>query len=409
MSGRRAELPPPLVGILLLPGGINHGFISVALGFILAQHGVSVSVIAGLIGLRLLPDTWCFLSGPLVDCTLTTARWYVLAVVSQAAGLLSLGFLPFDAGGTALMAPLCVALGIAAIVGNSATTSMVALTTRLEVRGACAGWRQVGYLGGIGLGGGAGLWLSTHGAGPRVAAGLLGLICASCAWPFLLVTVPRAARSNTLARSSREAVDSLWMLLRSRDGLLAVIAVTLPAGLGVAMSLMPAVAGDWGASAALVAMVTGLLGGLANVPGCAVAGYLCDRFPRRTVYMYSALACAAGDAVMAIFPHTPQSFAVFVLANAALTGLAYGSVTAVIFDRLGKLGAATVGGVLSSLSNLPVVLVTVLVGVVQTRHGSNAMLFVEAGLGTISVAVYALLVSVWRPRASPAAPVASLP
>jgi hypothetical protein len=66
-----------------------------------------------------------------------------------------------------------------------------------SVRGACAVWRQTGYLGGMGQGGGAGLWLATHAGGFRVAA-----------------------------------IVALWNLLRTRVGVFAAVAVTLPAGLG---------------------------------------------------------------------------------------------------------------------------------------------------------------------------------
>jgi MFS family permease len=165
------------------------------------------------------------------------------------------------------------------------------------------------------------------------------------------------------------------------------------------------VSGDWSASADLVAMVTGLLSGVAAIPGCIAAGYLCDRFPRLNVFVASALACAIGEAALALAPHTPRMFAVLGLTNCALTGLAYGSVTAVIYDRLGAVGAATVGGVFASLSNLPVVLVTMLIGAVQVRHGSSAMLLVEAGLGAASLLLFVLIVSAWRPAVEPTAAV----
>jgi MFS family permease len=203
---------------------------------------------------------------------------------------------------------------------------------------------------------------------------------------------------------ARSALGALWLLLRTRPGVLAIIAVTLPAGLGAASNLLPAVAADWRASADLVATVTGLLGGVATIPGCIAAGYLCDRFPRRTVFIWSALICAGGEAAMALAPHTPWMFAALGLLNCALTGLAYGSVTAVIYDRLGVVGAATVGGVLGSLCNLPLIVVTMLIGAVQVRHGSSAMLLVEAGLGAASVVIYALIVAAWRPRAEAPAP-----
>ena len=398
LFARRPVMPPVFIGVLLLPNGMNQGFISVALGYTLAQHGVEVSAIAGLISLRLLPDTWTFLAGPVVDCTLSIARWYLLSVIGAAACLMLLAVVPLDSAGVAWMAPLCLSLGLASTLSTSATSAALALTTTNAVRGACAGWRQTGFLGGIGLGGGAGLWLSTHSAGPRVAAVALALVSLGCAFPFVLVEVPRIAREATVVIAARAALGSLWALLRSREGILAALAVTIPAGVGAAMNLMPAVSGDWHASATLVAAVTGVLGGLACVPGCIVAGYLCDRFPRRSVFLYSALLCAVGEAAMAVFPHSAPFFTVFVLTNAALTGPAYGGITAIIFDRLGPLGAATVGGVLSSLCNLPVVVLTVVVGVVQSHRGSNAMLLVEAGLGVVSVALYGLLTAIWRAK-----------
>src|SRR5437870_4322534 len=79
--------------------------------------------------------------------------------------------------------------------------------------------------------------------------------------------------------------------------------------LGAASNLFGAIAGDWRASADLVAVVTGMLGGLASVPGCIFGGYLCDRFPRRTFYIFAALANAGGEVLMALAPHTPFWFA----------------------------------------------------------------------------------------------------
>jgi hypothetical protein len=54
---RRRIMPPPFIGVLFLPGGMSQGFISVALGYALARQGISIGIIAGLVGLRMLPDT----------------------------------------------------------------------------------------------------------------------------------------------------------------------------------------------------------------------------------------------------------------------------------------------------------------------------------------------------------------
>jgi len=389
-------MPPPLFGVLFLPSGMCQGFVTVVLGYLLAQHGVDVAVIAGLVGLRLLPETWAFLTGPLIDSCLSSVRWYVLAVAGLALCFVGFAFFPLEAADSAMFGALCLASGIGSVLSCSAASAVLPLTTTDAVRGACAGWRQCGFLGGIGLGGGGALWLATH-AGLRVAALILGASYLLSVFPFFIVEVPAAPRGTTVPAAAREALGALWKMLRTRPGILAVIAVTLPAGVGAAANLMPAVAGDWHTSADIVATVTGALAGIASIPGCITSGYLCDRFPRRTVFMWCALAGAVAEGLVTLVPHTAAGFAAIVLVNSAFTGLAYGSVVAVIFERLEAVGAATVNGVLGSLCNVPVVVVTMIIGAVQTRAGSSAMLLTEAGLGVVSVALYALLLVVWRP------------
>jgi MFS transporter, PAT family, beta-lactamase induction signal transducer AmpG len=392
-------MPPPLYGVLFLPTGISTGFVTVALGYVLAQHGVGVAEIAGLVGLRLLPETWAFLAGPLIDSCLTSVRWYVLSVVALAICAVGFAFLPLQAAASGMLAALCLATGISAVLSGSAAAAALALTTDNSVRGASAGWRQTGNLGGIGLGGGGALWLATHAGGLRVAGLVLAVIYLLTIWPFLIVRVPTVPRGATVRRAALLAVGALWALLRTRPGILAAIAVTLPAGVGAAANILPAVADDWHASADVVASVTGVLAGIASIPGCITSGYLCDRFPRRTVFMYCALLGAVAEGLMAFAPHSPAGFAALVLVNSVFTGLAYGSVVAVIYDRLEPSGAATINGVLNSLSNVPVVLVTMIIGAVQARSGSISMLLAEAGLGVVSVAMYAALVTMWRPPA----------
>jgi MFS transporter, PAT family, beta-lactamase induction signal transducer AmpG len=396
---RRADMPPPLFGVLFIPSGMSQGFVSVVLGYVLSQQGVEVSVIAGLVGLRLLPETWAFLAGPLIDSCLTPVRWYVLSIVGMVFCMAGFGILPLAGAPSPLFGALCLLYGIVSVLSMSAAPAALTLTTTEAVRGACAGWKQSGWLGGLGLGGGGALWLATHAGGLRVAALGSALLYLVCTLPFLIVKVPPAPRGASVGVAGRQALGSLWKLLRSRPGILAAIAVTLPAGLGAAANLMPAVAGDWHASADTVATVSGALSGIACIPGCITSGYLCDRFARRTVFMWCALSAAVAEGVVALAPHTPAGFAAIVLVNAAFTGLAYGGVTAVIYDRLESVGAATVNGVLGSLSNVPVVIVTMLIGAVQTRSGSTAMLLTEAGLGVVSVALYAVLASRWRPAA----------
>jgi MFS transporter, PAT family, beta-lactamase induction signal transducer AmpG len=249
-------MPPPLFGVLFVPSGICQGFISVVLGYLLSQHGVGVADIAALVGLRLLPETWSFLAGPLIDSCLGSVRWYLIAIAALILCFVGIAFYPLETGNSGLLGALSLASGITSVLSTSAASGILALTTAEAVRGACAGWRQTGWLGGIGLGGGGALWLATHAGGLRTAALTSAAVYLACLFPFMIVNVPVAVRGASVAAAGREALLALWKLMRTRGGVLAAIAVTIPAGIGAAAYLMPAVAGEWHASADVVATVT---------------------------------------------------------------------------------------------------------------------------------------------------------
>jgi uncharacterized membrane protein YwzB len=99
---------------------------------------------------------------------------------------------------------------------------------------------------------------------------------------------------------------------------------------------------------------------------------------------------------MALAPHTPTAFCVFVILNAVLLGVAWGALSAVLFDKLTGRGAATVAAILSSLGNAPVSVVTVVVAAVQAKQGSTAMLLTEAAIAVVALAVYMLVATLWR-------------
>ncbi|MGI4877824.1 MAG: MFS transporter, partial [Janthinobacterium lividum] len=266
-----------------------------------------------------------------------------------------------------------------------------------DVRGRIAGWATAGYLGGSGLGGGLGLWLATH-VGMTTAALTLAALCIACAWPMLLIRTPRVGAGRSfplvLAGVGRDALA----LVATKPGLLTIVAITVPMGQGAFLTLLPSVAKDWGASADLTAWTTGLLAGLICVPGSLVGGYLCDRYPPQNVLAWSGVACALGELAMAYGPRTPLAFVAFALANNLLLGVSFAAVAAVIFVRLTGSSGGTVGSLLSSLCNVPVVATTLLLGAVSAPYGSTGMMLTEAVLGIVSALLYGGLAWLWRPR-----------
>jgi MFS family permease len=398
-EGQRVRGLPPIVYMLLaLPGGVCAGFVGVELSYMLRHNGVSVAVIAGLLGLALLPQTWKFVIGPLLDMSLSSKRWYVIWILALVVDLLAIAMTPPTSAAAPLLGILALIGGTAAAAAGISITAAMATTTPNARRGAVAGWLTVGNLGGSGVGGGAGLWLAIHAGGPIVSASVLSVVCLLAASPVLWLRVPPRAPGVPLTDQARALGRDIWMLLKTRRGALSALVVVIPAALGAAGNLFAAVAGDWHASADMVAGVTGVLGGLATAPGSVIGGYLCDRLPRRIVYIWAALACAAGEAAMAWAPHTPLWFAVMVLSNSFLLGVAFSALSALIFECLGVASAATTYALLGSLSNLPLVVMMSVVGWVQTKQGSTNMLLTEAAIAVVSIAAYAALAYLWQPE-----------
>ena len=190
---------------------------------------------------------------------------------------------------------------------------------------------------------------------------------------------PRAPhREGGLGRNLADVVRDLWGVVRARAGLLAVILCFLPIGSGAASGLWSAVAGDWRASADVVALVTGVFGGIVSAVGCLIGGWICDRMDRKAAYVvYGVLQalCAVG---MALAPRTESTYVIFTSVYALITGLTYAGFSAFVLEAMGLGAAATKYSLFASLSNMPIWYMTIIDGKAQSRWGSGGMLVTEA-------------------------------
>jgi MFS family permease len=395
----RRAIAPQLYAFTSSLGGATQGFITVTLGYVLAKQGFSVAAIAGLIGLRLLPETWRIVFGPVLDASLRPRLWFLISAAGSAVCVAGFAVIPLHPGSIALLSILALATGAFANLGIVAQAASIAVTAAPSVRGRIAGWSQAGNLAGTGIGGGLGLWLASH-VGMTAAAGALVLWVLACAWPMLLIRTPRAGATLPMRAVGRELVREVTALAVSRSGLLVILAVTLPMGLGSFLGLVSSVSSQWHASADLTATTTGALAGLASVPGCLIGGYLCDRRSPQAMLAWGGLLCAIGEAAMALAPRTPVCFVTFIILNNVLLGFAWAAVAAVIFNALKTTSGGTIGALLGSLCNLPVVVMTFVLGAADARYGVTGMMSLEAAAGAMSAALYGL--AAWRWSRPPA-------
>jgi MFS transporter, PAT family, beta-lactamase induction signal transducer AmpG len=403
-------LAPPWYTLVFLPYGTTTGFITITLSYILAHHGVSFPAIAGVVGLYLLPSSLCFMLGPILDICLTSKRWYLLSVAVGTACLLALGLAPLTPQSIPVLSALSLICGVAFTAAINAATAAMTLTTPVATRAKVSGWIQVGTYSGVGAGGGAGLWLVTNGVGQSGAAIILSILSVLCVAPVLWMRVPRRPAGLKVAHQTLDLGRALWQLVTTRAGILTVLVQTMPAGLGTSFHLMAGLAGEWKADAGLVALMMGGLSALVSIPGCIFGGYLCAKITSKAGYVAVSLVLAASGTLMALGPHTPIAFAVQILGNNFLLGIAVTTCQAVLYEFLDDRATATMASVLYSLNNLPVVVMTFLVGWAQARYGTTEMMLLEAAVGVFCVVGYAALAWHWRvgaaaPKAATSEPV----
>jgi predicted MFS family arabinose efflux permease len=241
------------------------------------------------------------------------------------------------------------------------------------------------------------LLLAEHVPHAWVSGAVLAAICFAC-WAGMLV-LPRLMRTERVHSYGRELVSvaiDVWHVARSRLGYLALIIMLLP----IASGAVPwsAIASEWRASGDVVALVNGIGGGLASMVGAMAAAFVCDRMDPKRAYCLFGLLVGVAAAVMIVLPRTPTVFTLFVLLYNAMVGMGYTGYAAIVLQAIGKKSAATNWNLMAALSNAPITVMGIFDGWMHDRYGTNAMLFGELALPTITIVLFGLLVVATRPR-----------
>ncbi len=388
----RKSTHPVIYLVLYLPYGIGTGYVNVTLAWLLSHAGATVEAIAVLTSMALIPNTWKVLWSPVIDTTLSAKTWFVIGLAFTAAALAGIAFLPLETRLLGLFGWLVLAASVMGTVTSIAVDRLMAFDVPDRLKGQAGGWSQAGNLGGAGLGGGAGLWLAQHSGHPWIAGSVLAAACLGCAWPLWRIVEPgRVGAGTSYWATLKETAADVLVLIRTRIGLLACFLMLLPIGSGGLQQLWGAIAKDWNAGADEVALVAGALSGLAAIPGCIAGGWIADKIDRKRAYSIFGVALSLVAVGMALTPHTPLAFMISACVYNATVGFCYGAYSAVTLEAIGQGAAGTKFNLISSLSNMPILLVTLVDGWAETRFGATGMLYVEASMGVAGVVVYSLV------------------
>lgn len=388
------RLPHPVVWfVLILPFGALGGFVGVGLTFMATQHGLSVTEGAFLGAAQLVTQWLKWLWAPVVDITLTPARWHVGSTALSSLAVLVMALIPLS---SATLPALLVVIGIAGLVNSvvgMAVEAMIAASTPPAQIGRTSAWLQAGNLGGTGFGGGLGLFLLEHLPSAWMAGAIVAALMFACclALPFA-PRVPRAPHAPRASLAVGWVARQLWTMLRTPGGLLAALLLVLPIGTGAAAGVLTQaeVARAWGAGVTEVALLQGVLAGVITAAGCFAGGWVAHRWPPRQAYAGIGLVMAAIASAMALAPATVATYVVGSMVYNFVVGVAYAAFTAVVLEAIGAGAGATKYSVFASLSNFPIWWLGLLLGWIADHHGANAMLHAEALLGVLGVVVFAL-------------------
>ncbi|MDB5210786.1 MAG: hypothetical protein JWQ30_1613 [Sediminibacterium sp.] len=381
---------PFYIFFLVMPQGLSQGFVSVALPYLLTQHGFSVAASAGIVSLAVFANVWRFLWGPVVDLSLSLKKWYWIGLLVTMATLLMLCFAHLDVNNDLFISALVFISQVAATFTLLPVNGFMAKRIEEQHKGKASGWYQAGSLAGVGLGGGAGLWVAEH--YNEVIAGIV--ICAISALSALVIILVKDIqhqKGKTILHEIANIGKDLMVMFKVPVALFAMILIILPIGSGAASNVWAAVANDWHADADTVALVTGILSGLISAAGCVAGGYFADKKGVFFAYLFFGVVCAVITMVMAVMPYRPWVYVSGVLAYTFAVGLVYAAFTAVVLFAIGKKNVATKFSLLSSIGNIPVMYMTVIDGRVHDGYNSKIMLITEGVAGILFVVLAAMV------------------
>jgi MFS family permease len=402
MQTRHAH--PIVFLFLMIPFGIMSGYLTVTVAYVLSQAGVSAGLIAGVIAASYIPHSWKFLWAPISDTTLTRKTWYMLAAAVSMTGVFATGVVPATEASIPLLTVVVLVSNFAVTFLGMSVESFMAYGTPDAEKGRAGGWFQAGNLGGLGVGGGAGLWMAQALPDAWMAGAVLAAAGLACCLALPFVPEPQAMhRGGGLVRNLANVLKDLWAIARSRFGYLALLVCFLPIGTGAASNLWSAVAGDWHASAGTVALVNGVFGGIVSAVGCIAGGYLCDRMDRKTAYCAYGVLQALCAVAMAVAPRTEFTYIVFTMVYWFITGLTYAAFSAVVLEAIGHGAVATKYNMFASLSNMPIGYMTFVDGAAHDKWGPDGMLYTEAAIAMAGLAVFIAVVTMIPGRRAKAA------
>ena len=382
-----------------IPYGLFSGYLTITLAYLFSRSGISIAQIAGLAAINIIPQILKFLWAPLVDTTLSLKKWYFISAMVTAVCIFITGVVPLKVANLPVFTFMIFLSSFARSFVSAALNGLAAHDTPEELKGRVAGYGQAGALGGSAIGGGIGLWLAEHTHYQWIPGTVLACICALCCFGLLFVKEhPSTIKVDTVKKTVNNLVKDIWLTIKTKRGVLALLLCIIPLGSGASGYLFAAISADWGASAGIVAIVTGIVAGVITIAGSLAGGWICDRVNRQQSYVVFGLLQAICCLGLAFCPHTPVMYILWTLAYTFANGLSYAAWTAFALEATGRGAAASKFELFASVSWLPIYTMTAVAGFAYTKWKANGMLTTEAACGILAAVLFLAIQKIIKSR-----------
>jgi PAT family beta-lactamase induction signal transducer AmpG len=398
-EGAPRRLPVWALGLANTPTGFVFGFISTAMGILLAARHVPVARVGEISAIAFSPCFWAWTLSPVLDVRFTKRAYgYFFATLAA----LLLGTALFVIGNLTLFTIALTASCASVVLYSTAVGGLMPDILANSEYDVASGWVNVANLGAAGIFGAAAVGLVRTLPLPAVAVLLVLAVMAPVL--LLLPRFPAAPRpEGSLAANFAAMARDLRRVAREGRIWIGLLIFLVPVGGFALTNLFSTLGSDFGAGEKSVTLLNGPGVAVACSVGCLLAIPLCRRWKRRTVYLAAGVGAALVSGAMGFLPHTMAVYLAGVLAYNLCQGFNYTAMIALEFDIVGPRNAlaGTMIAVMTASANVPISTMTYIDSRAHDAHGLHAMFMVDSlsALGTIVVLMLVLpLLDRWLAR-----------
>ena len=385
-----------MMGLTNLTYGLYGGVVAFAVPQLLGDRHVPEAAIAGLTAIAFSPGFWAFAFSPILDVRFSR-RWYAMTLAVIAAVTLVIAFL--NLGHVGLLTVVLTVGFFAAYLYQSAVGGWLSSITNEEEEKTISVWITIGNVGGFGAMAVGCNQIVSHLSVLAVAL-VLGavVLLPTLAFPFMQAPGPDRRLAS---ESFGQFFGDLWLLVKRREVLIAVVLFVAPAGTFSLTNFLGSRGNDFHASAGFVGLIGGAGVAAGGSVGCLVFPAVSRLMALRPLYLTVGLVGAVFTLGMALLPHTPASFAVILIAENLFQSLAITISMAVIFDTIGRDNplASTTFCFIGSAYGVPISYMIYVDAFGYGRGGIAGSLVVDAVAGIVASLLLGLMLFALARRA----------